>query len=65
MIEVDAGSHDDTLLGIGAGASLHYRQDTFFAGAEARYQVTTEERFGNRDRDADNARILLKVGVDL
>ncbi|XKH01119.1 hypothetical protein LG325_13685 [Marinobacter nauticus] len=65
IMDVDAGSHDDTLLGIQAGASLHYRKDSFFAGAEARYQVTTEERFGNRDRDADNARVLLKVGVNL
>lgn len=65
VMDVDTGSRDNTLLGIQAGASLHYRQDSFFAGAEARYQVTTEERFGNRDRDADNARVLLKVGVNL
>ena len=65
IMDVDAGSHDDTLLGIQAGASLHYREGAFFAGAEARYQVTTEERFGNRDRDANNARVLLKVGMNL
>ena len=65
VMDVDTGSHDNTLLGIQAGASVHYRQGAFFAGAEARYQVTTEERFGNRDRDADNARVLLKVGMNL
>ncbi|MDR9424585.1 MAG: hypothetical protein RI567_04800 [Marinobacter sp.] len=65
VLDVDAGSHDDTLLGFQAGASVHYRQGAFFVGGEARYQVTTEERFGGRDQDADNARVLLKVGVNL
>lgn len=65
VLDVEAGSQDDLLLGVQAGASVHYRQGAFFAGAEARYQVTTEERFGGTDQGADNVRVLLKVGVNL
>lgn len=65
VMNVDYGSDDNTLLGLQAGASMHYREGAFFAGAEARYQVTTEERFNGVKRGVDNARVLLKVGVNL
>ncbi|HKK57383.1 hypothetical protein [Marinobacter sp.] len=65
VLDVEAGPEDEMLFGVHAGASVHYRQGAFFAGAEARYLVTTEERFGGTDRDADNARVLLKVGINL
>lgn len=65
VLDVQAGPQDDMLLGIQAGASVHYRRGALFVGGEARYQVTTEERFGGTDQGADNARVLLKVGMNL
>ncbi|MGW8180658.1 MAG: hypothetical protein ACWGQW_18140, partial [bacterium] len=41
----DNNGNDETLLGLQAGVSLHYRRDAFFFGAEARYQVTDKESF--------------------
>lgn len=64
VIDVDSGSDSETLLGLQAGMSLHYRRDAMFVGAEARYQVTTEEEFAGVDRDADNSRYLLKAGIN-
>ncbi|MEH6824266.1 MAG: hypothetical protein V7629_10195 [Motiliproteus sp.] len=64
-MNVDTGVSSETLLGVQAGVSLHYRRDAFFFGAEARYQLTTEEDFGAGDMDIDNSRILLKIGMNL
>jgi len=65
VMNVDAAGSSETLFGLQAGASLHYRRDGFFVGAEARYQWTTEEDFGAGDTDIDNSRLLLKVGMDI
>lgn len=65
VLDVEAGPEDEMLLGAQVGASVHYRRGALFFGGEARYQVTTEEGFGGRDRGADNTRVLLKVGVNL
>lgn len=62
---VDSGDQSETLLGVQAGVSLHYRRDGFFVGAEARYQLTSEEDFGAGDTDINNSRVLLKVGMDI
>ena len=68
LIDAEAGGDDETLWGVQAGASLHYRAGDLFAGAEYRYQITTEEDFGNAgrgDEDVDNSRFLLKAGINL
>lgn len=64
VLSVDTDGSDETLFGLQAGASLHYRAGNLFLGAEARYQVTTEEDFGNGDQDADNARYMVKAGIN-
>lgn len=63
--DVKTGSREDALLGGQAGASVHFHHGAFFFGGEARYQATAGERFGARGWDADNVRVLLKVGVNL
>ncbi|WP_210397813.1 hypothetical protein [Motiliproteus sediminis] len=65
IMKVDSNGNDETLLGLQAGVSLHYRRDAFFFGAEARYQITDKEDFGAGKVDVDNSRVLLKVGINL
>ncbi|MDR9424967.1 MAG: hypothetical protein RI567_06760 [Marinobacter sp.] len=62
--DVEARSHDDALQGQ-AGASVHFYHGAFFFGGEARYHVSAEERLEAGGWDADNVRVLLKVGVNL
>ncbi|HKJ75836.1 MAG TPA: porin family protein [Gammaproteobacteria bacterium] len=68
LIDAEAGRDDETLWGLQAGASLHYRVGELFAGAEYRYQITSEGDFGNArrgDEDVDNSRFLLKLGINM
>lgn len=66
LIDAEARGEDETLWGLQAGASIHYRLGEFFAGAEYRHQITTEGDFGNTgDEDVDNSRFLLKAGINL
>lgn len=58
-------SHDDALLEGKTVASVHFQHGAVFFGGEARYQATAEDRLGARGWDADNVRVLLKVGVNL
>jgi hypothetical protein len=62
--DVEARSHDDALQGQ-AGASVHFYRGAFFFGGEARYHVSAEERLEAGGWDADNVRVLLKVGMNL
>lgn len=57
-----AEKHSDTVFGFQVGASLHYTGAApFFAGAEARYQMTTKsDELGD---NLNNLRAMLKVGM--
>ena len=47
------------------GGSIHYRINSVFIGAEARYQWTTNADVGNgKENGAKNARGVIKVGYD-
>lgn len=65
IVRAEAGRDEETLYTAQAGASLQYRVGALYLGAEARYQLTTEDSLGGRDRDVDNSRFLLKVGLDI
>ena len=62
--DAETRSHGDALPGQ-AGASVQFYHGAFFFGGEARYHVSAEERLDARGWDADNVRVLLKVGVNL
>jgi len=62
--DAETRSHGDALPGQ-AGASVRFYHGAFFFGGEARYHVSAEERLDARGWDADNVRVLLKVGVNL
>lgn len=64
VLSVDTDNGDETVFGLQAGASLHYRAGPLFLGAEARYQATTEGDFGAGDQDVNNARYMVKAGVN-
>ena len=64
VLSVDTDNGDATAFGLQAGASLHYRAGLLFLGAEARYQATTEEDFGDGDQDVNNVRYMVKAGVN-
>ncbi len=54
--------HDDTVFGFQVGASLHYTAAApFFAGAEARYQITSKAN--DIGDNLNNLRAMLKVGM--
>lgn len=63
---VDTPTGDGNVFALQFGASAHYfAMDPLFFGAEARYQVTTEDRFfgaGSEKTDVNNFRFALKVG---
>ncbi len=55
----------DLIVGVNVGASLHYDIDaTYFVGAEARYQWTSDAELSKGyEQSLDNYRTLLKVGM--
>ena len=60
----DIGDDDHGLWAFQLGAHLHYRlPGNLFLGGEARYQFTESARFEGRNQDADNMRILGKIGI--
>lgn len=60
----DIGSDDNGLWSFQLGANMTYRLPTnLFLGVEARYQFTESARFEGRNQDADNLRLLGKVGM--
>ena len=62
-LDADLGGDDEGVWALQAGVSAHLDLGTMFVGAELRQQWTQEERIAGRDRDLDNARLMLKVGV--
>ncbi|PPK52039.1 hypothetical protein [Marinobacter persicus] len=62
---LETRTRDDALQEGQAVASVQFRHGAVFFGGEARYQATAEDRLGARGWDADNLRVLLKVGVNL
>ncbi len=65
LVMVDTPGGDGTVLGLQFGASAHYHASSpLFIGAEARYQVTTEDRFGSGGpkTDVNNFRFAIKLG---
>jgi hypothetical protein len=62
---LETRTQDDALQEGQAVASVHFQHGAVFFGGEARYQATAEDRLGARSWDADNVRVLLKVGVNL
>ncbi len=64
VIVTDA-DESDVILGINVGASIRYTIDaTYFVGAEARYQWTTDAELSKGyERSLDNYRTLIKVGM--
>ncbi len=68
LVKADTSGEDATMLAFQLGASLHYRLDRLFLGAEARYQITQSDRYGpagNTDSGVNNFRVLAKVGLNL
>ncbi len=60
---VDVGSRNkERVLGLQLGASLHYRYQDFFLGAELRHQFTGSASVNGSEVDADNTRLLIKLG---
>jgi len=62
---LETRTHDDALQEGQSVASLQFQHGAVFFGGEARYQAIAEDRLGARSWDADNVRVLLKVGVNL
>lgn len=64
LVMVDTATGDGNVLGVQFGASAHYHGNSpLFIGAEARYQLTTESRFGGGQKtDVNNFRFGIKVG---
>ena len=57
-------ANDPSLWGLNLGLSAHYTpMDQLFLGAEYRYQITSDERFGNGiNEDLNNGRFDIKLG---
>ena len=66
FVRTDVRNVTSNMLGLQAGASLHYNMDKLFVGAEARYQITQRDTVGReKDSGADNWRAMLKIGYNL
>ncbi len=66
-VTVDTPNGDGSVFGLQFGVSAHYQADRspLFLGAEARYQFTTEDRFGGAGSprtDVNNFRFAIKAG---
>ena len=60
---VEVGNEYDTIFTYGIGASI--RKDlteNIFAGAEAKYEWTTDATITGVDQDFDNASVFAKIG---
>lgn len=67
FVTVDTPGGDGSVFGLQFGVSAHYRANNspLFLGAEARYQMTTEDRFGGAGSartDVNNFRFAIKAG---
>ena len=60
LVNADVGSEDENLFGYGVAAGLNYRHGALYAGADVRYQNTTE----SEDIEFENWALTLKVGVN-
>ena len=60
LLQVDSGRRDENLFGYGVAAGLDYRAGSLYAGADLRYQETTEER----DLAFANWAVTAKIGVN-
>lgn len=67
LVMVDTPNGDGNVFGLQLGLSAHFQgASPLFVGAEVRYQITGEDKFGAAtESDVDNTRILLKVGYSL
>lgn len=60
---VDVGSRNkERVIGLQLGASVHYRYQDLFIGAELRHQFTGSASVDGDSIDADNTRLLFKLG---
>lgn len=65
FISADVNGKTANMGAFQLGGSVHYRMNSMFIGAEARYQWTTTADVGNgTDNGAKNARAVIKVGYD-
>ena len=60
LLQVDNGRRDEDLFGYGVTAGLDYRAGSLYAGADLRYQETTEEH----RLDFANWAVTAKIGVN-
>lgn len=63
MADSKAGADAD-MFALQVGAGAQYYRGAFFAGVEARYQVTEGKTLGVNDEGLDNFRALAKLGVN-
>ena len=63
VTKVEIDNEDDTIFTYGVGASIRSDiTDNFFAGAEARYEWTTDATFNGVDDNLNNAKVFVKMG---
>jgi opacity protein-like surface antigen len=63
VARVEIANEDDTVFTYGLGASVRTNlTENFFAGAEARYEWTTDATFAGIDDDVNNAKVFAKIG---
>lgn len=60
LLKAEAGDRDENLFGYGVAAGLNYRAGAFYAGADVRYQATTEKDH----LEFDNWALTAKLGVN-
>ncbi|MCB1896233.1 MAG: hypothetical protein H6945_20360 [Zoogloeaceae bacterium] len=60
LLQVDGGKRDEDLFGYGVAAGLNYRAGSLYAGADLRYQETTEDHHV----DFANWALTAKIGVN-
>ncbi len=63
VAKVEVGNDDDTIFTYGVGASIRTDlTENIFAGAEAKYEWTTDATIAGVDTDFDNAKVFAKLG---
>lgn len=60
LIRAESDDRRENLFGYGAAGGVNYRQGAFYAGADLRYQASTEKD----DLDFDHWAVTAKVGVN-